>query len=102
MLSLATLEMGMVGPKKAGLYIINSQRLGYASLTPSTCQGYLALDGQTSHSVNVSNLGCDSLSTFKSWFSAIRFPNSILSPQQYFLCSVLIFVSFLTSEVTES
>jgi hypothetical protein len=47
MLSLATLEMGMVGPKKAGLYIINSQRLGYASLTPSTCQGYLALDGQT-------------------------------------------------------
>jgi hypothetical protein len=34
----------------------------------------------TSHSVNISNLGGDSLSTSKPWFSAIRVPSFLPSP----------------------
>jgi hypothetical protein len=36
-------------------------------------------------SVNVSNMGCDPLSTSKPWLSAIRLPNSTLSLHQYLL-----------------
>jgi hypothetical protein len=36
-------------------------------------------------SVNVSNLGCDLLSTPKPWFPDFRFPNSTLSPHKYLL-----------------
>jgi hypothetical protein len=85
--------------------VASPRKLGYVSSAPLTCQigEDLGLEGQTgavifcglqslqvsktllcvtSHSVNVSSSGCDSSSTSKPWFSAIRFPNSLLSPHQ--------------------
>jgi hypothetical protein len=79
-------------------------------------EGFLALDGQTgtvilffvnvkglqvsktlqyvtSHFVNISGLGCNSLSLSQPWFSAVRFPNSLINPHH--MLTVVAHVLFL-------
>jgi hypothetical protein len=63
---------GSLGPWMVNLGLLISE----GSRSPQ--QGSKTLLCVTSHSVNISSLGCDSLSTSKPWFSAIKFPSSSL------------------------
>jgi hypothetical protein len=98
--------------KTSGFYW--SQWSGDVSPTPSTCQveEFLNWDGQIEPvilgglhwlqvdgillyhgpSVNVSNLGCDPLSTSDQWFLTIRFPDSTLGSHK-FTCVLWWFLS---------
>jgi hypothetical protein len=51
-------------------------------------------------SVNVNNLGCDSLSTSDSWPLCFLTPHLVLI--NIYLCSLVIFVRVLTTKITES
>jgi hypothetical protein len=51
--------------------------------------------------VNINNLGCDPSSTSEPWFLAKGFLTPHLIPTHIYLCSLVIFVSILTTEITE-